>query len=94
METKIHFLHSAVGLCLPQQTSSRHPRREFVIFNVHEKLKLVGLSAGDRLMLMDFGPDGIISVNVRVVITVAMEIIRAFRPYGIIFMMYYKSVAL
>jgi hypothetical protein len=45
-------------------------------------------------MLMDFGPDGIISVNVRVVITVAMEIIRAFRPYGIIFMMYYKSVAL
>jgi hypothetical protein len=47
------------------------------------------------LLSRDFGPYGIIFMNVCVVITVAMEmLLRAFGQYGIIFIMCNKSVAL
>jgi hypothetical protein len=46
-----------------------------------------GWLAGDHLMLRDFGPYGIIFMNVSVVITVAIVmLLRNFKPCGIIFM--------
>jgi hypothetical protein len=41
--------------------------------------------AGDRLLLRDIGPYGIIFTNVYVVITVDMVMFRNFGPYGLIF---------
>jgi hypothetical protein len=42
---------------------------------------------GDHLLLSDFGPFGIIFMNMRVVITVAVVILlQDFGPYGVIFM--------
>jgi uncharacterized YccA/Bax inhibitor family protein len=61
--------------------------RQTQSFTVISKCWLGAWLVGDHLLLRDFGPYGLIFINVCVVITVAMVmLLRNFGPYGIIFM--------
>jgi hypothetical protein len=52
------------------------------------KFLLVACLVGDYLLLRDIGPYIIIFINMRVVITVTMEmLLRDFGPHGITFLM-------
>jgi hypothetical protein len=72
------------------QILHNHPILQLCIY-LHNKQVLVawlvGWLVGDNLPLRNFGPYGIILINVCAAITVAMVmLLRDYGPYGIIFM--------